>query len=55
MCQEQYATEILRKFGYDKAHAVGNRMEVNMRLMGDNTNNGQPAGPAKSIRRPSKP
>ena len=44
MCQEQYATEILRKFGYDKAHAVGNRMEVNMRLMGDNTNNGQPAG-----------
>ena len=37
-------TEILRRFGYDKAHAVDNPMEVYMRLMGDNTNNEQPAG-----------
>ena len=41
ICQEQYAKEFLRNFGYDKAHAVGNPMEVNMRLAGDDTNNKQ--------------
>ena len=41
ICQGKYAKEILRKFGYDKTHAVGNPMEVNMRLAGDDTNNKQ--------------
>ena len=39
ICQKHYAKEILQKFGYDKAHAVGNLMEVNMRLVDDDTNN----------------
>ncbi|GMF44620.1 unnamed protein product [Phytophthora fragariaefolia] len=30
--QEKYAREILAKFGYEDAHAVGNPMEVNSRL-----------------------
>ena len=41
VCQEQYAKEILRKFWYGKAHTVGNPMEVDMRLSGDDTNNKQ--------------
>ena len=50
ICQEQYAKEILRKFGYDKAHAVGNLMEVNMRLVGDDTNNKQTGDTKSSYR-----
>ncbi|OWY99509.1 Integrase, catalytic core protein, partial [Phytophthora megakarya] len=31
--QEKYSREILQKFGYDGAHAVGNPMETNARLV----------------------
>lgn len=36
--QDKYPREILIKFGHEQAHAVGNPMEVNMRLapLGDN-------------------
>lgn len=36
--QGKYAREVLETFGYDNAHAVGNPMETNVRLMplGDN-------------------
>ena len=39
ICQEHCAKKFLRKLGNDKAHAVGNHMEVNMRLLSDDTNN----------------
>ena len=38
ICQEQYVEEITPKIRYDKAHAAGNPMGVNVRLGGDNTN-----------------
>ena len=37
-----YRKEILRKIGYKMAHAVGNPMEVSMKLILVKTNNKQP-------------